>query len=262
MAPPSGRFVSANQAAVGEDYHYYLSDLRAAPFRAMRIHELLDSRDKHDMASFLDMQRDTLSIPARRIVPTLLAQAPAHPSPTESAMLQALREWDYRFTPDAAGPAVFLTWLHSYYEQLARDEIGEALWPQVAGEALPPIVFQVLAGRNTEWCSKVGEDDEPADCDRILRESLAAAAMRMEAELGPTSEQWSWDQATATEHRHQIFSGLPFLGSWFSRTFNYPGGPETLSLWPFRRQKAGLPLLWRANPALCAPGFRTIAGPH
>jgi len=227
LAPPSGRIVTANQAAVGADYPYYLSDFWAAPFRAMRIHELLDSSDRHDMASFLAMQNDTLSIPARRFVPELLANAPGNPSRIESAMLQVLREWDYCFTPDATGGTVFLTWLHAFYERLARDEIGETLWPLKAGEALPPIVFQVLEGRHTDWCATAGEN-ETADCVSLLHESLALAAVRLETELGPDPQQWNWDKAAAIQHSHQIFSGLPILGSLFSRTFNYPGGPDTL----------------------------------
>lgn len=226
-APPSGRFVSANQQAVGEDYPYYLSDFWAAPFRAMRIHELLDSSHKHDISSFLAMQRDTFSIPARRFVPKLLANAPEETTEVESAMLQTLRDWDYRFTPDAAGGTVFLTWLHAFYEELASDEIGETLWSQLAGEPLPPIVFQVLDGRNPDWCATVGENDS-AGCRGVVQESLAAAARRLEEELGPTPDQWLWDQATAMEHPHQIFSGLPIVGNMFSRTLNYPGGPDTL----------------------------------
>jgi len=227
LAPQSGRLVSANQPAAGKDYPYYLSNLWAAPFRAMRIHELLDSSQKHDMSSFLAMQGDTLSIPARRLVPKLLDSAPQELSAVESAMLQTLREWDYRFSPDAAGGTVFLTWLHVFYEQLARDEIGETLWPVLAGEALPPIAFHVLEGRHTDWCATVGESDPPA-CTAILRKSLSLAAARLEAELGPTPEHWRWREATAMQHPHQIFSGLPILGSMFSRTFNYPGGPDTL----------------------------------
>ena len=229
LAPPSGRFVSANQQAIGEQYPYYLSDSWAAPFRAMRIHELLDSSPRHDVDTFQEMQGDLLSIPARRLVPLLLENAPQPVSDTESAMLQVLQDWDYRFTPEATGSTVFLTWLHALYEQLARDEIGEDLWPRMAGEPLPPIVFHVLEGRHQDWCATVGVQ-ESTDCADVVRESLAIAAGRLETELGPMPEDWRWDQATAIEHPHQIFAGLPILGSMFSRTSNYPGGPDTLMI--------------------------------
>jgi penicillin amidase len=229
LAPPSGRFVTANQQPVGEDYPHYLSDYWAAPFRSMRIHELLDATQRHDVNSFLAMQRDTLSIPARLLVPAMLAGAPSNASGVESAMLETLRQWDYRFTSDSPGGTVFLTWLHAFYEQLARDEIGETLWPTMAVEPLPPVAFHVLNGRLTDWCATVGENDS-ADCRKLLHESLALAAARLEAELGPNPEQWSWNEATAIQHPHQIFSGLPILGSMFSRTYNFPGGPDTLMI--------------------------------
>ena len=229
ISPPSGRFVSANQPSAGDGYPYYLSDYWAAPFRAMRIHELLNEYPKHDVNSFLSMQRDTYSVPARIIVPKLLASAPQNPTGIEAEMIQTLENWNYRFTLDSAGATVFLTWLHVFYEQLARDEIGELLWSQFQYEPLPPAAIQVLEGVNTQWCQVVGVN-ELADCGSIVRESLAIAAGRLETQLGPSPASWTWNDATATVHPHLVFSSLPILGPMFSRTFNFPGGPDTLMI--------------------------------
>jgi penicillin amidase len=229
LAPVNGRFVSANQPPVGADFKYYLSDFWAAPYRTLRIHELLDATSKHDVESFTDMQRDTLSVPARWAVPKLLAMAPADVLGVESAMLEVLRNWDYRFAADAAGPTVFLTWIRMLHEELARDELGEMLWRPAAQEPLPPIVFQVLDGRQQDWCATVGSEAAP-DCDAVLRRSLAIAAGKLEEALGPDAAHWRWDDATAIEHPHAGFAGLPILGSMFSRTSNFPGGPDTLMI--------------------------------
>jgi penicillin amidase len=229
LAPVNGRFVSANQPPVGADFGYYLSDFWAAPYRTLRIHELLDAAPKHDVGSFTAMQRDTLSVPARWAVPKLLAMAPGEVSAVESAMLEALRSWDYRFTADAVGPTVFLTWVRAFHEALARDELGEMLWPPAAQEPLPSIVFQVLDGRQQDWCANVASPDSP-DCDALLRQSLAIAAGQLEEALGPDASHWRWNDATAIEHPHGLFAGLPLLGSMFSRTSNYPGGPDTLMM--------------------------------
>jgi penicillin amidase len=229
FAPVNGRFVSANQPPVGADFGYYLSDFWAAPYRTLRIHELLDAAPKHDIESFTAMQRDTLSVPARWAVPRLLAMAPADVSAVESVMLEALRDWDYRFNADAAGPTVFLTWIRAFHEELARDELGEMLWRSGAGEPLPSIVFQVLDGRQEDWCANV-ESPASGDCDAVLRRSLAIASGQLEEALGPDAAYWRWDDATAIEHPHGSFAGLPILGSMFSRTSNYPGGPDTLMI--------------------------------
>ncbi len=227
VTPVNGRFVTANQPPVGADFGYYLSDLWAAPYRTLRIHELLDATAKHDVGSFVAMQRDTLSVPARWAVPKLLARAPDDVSAVESAMLEVLRNWDYRFTADAAGPTVFLTWMRALHETLARDELGEKLWPIASREALPSVVFQVLDGRRQEWCATVGSSDSP-DCDAVLRKSLTLASEKLKAGLGPDATSWHWDDATAMVHPHLGFAGLPMLGPMFSRTSNYPGGPDTL----------------------------------
>jgi penicillin amidase len=227
QAPVNGRFVTANQPPVGPDYPHYVSDAWPAPYRTLRVHELLDERPKHDVESFLAMQRDTLSVPARWAVPKLLARAPHEVSGVGAAMLDVLRDWDYRFTADTAGPTVFLTWLRTLHEELARDEMGELLWPRGALEPLPSIVFQVLDGRHQEWCATAGSDTSP-DCDAVLRTSLAGAARRLEDAFGPDAAGWRWSDAAAIEHPHGVFTGLPILGGMFSRTANYPGGPDTL----------------------------------
>jgi penicillin amidase len=227
FSPLRGRIVTANQPAVGADYPHYLSDIWAAPFRAMRIHELLDATQTHDVESYLAMQRDTLSIPARRAVPRLLEAVPADVGGVRAEMIRVLRNWDYRFTPESPAPVVFLTWLHVFHEQVARDELGDLLWQRVSREALPPIVYQVLEGRHTDWCATLGEPG-PGDCDALLVQSLDEAAARLEEALGPEPENWQWGQAAASTHPHQGFAGIPILDGMFSRTSHIPGGPDTL----------------------------------
>ncbi|HET6564606.1 MAG TPA: penicillin acylase family protein [Xanthomonadales bacterium] len=87
----------------------------------------------------------------------------------------------------------------------------------------------MLEGRNQDWCATVGAE-ESTPCADIVRESLAIAAAKLEAQLGPRPEDWRWDRVTAIEHPHQVFAGLPILDSMFSRIFNYPGGPDTLMI--------------------------------
>jgi penicillin G amidase len=229
IAGPRQRFVSTNQPPVGPAYPYYLSDLWPAPFRTLRIHELLDATARYDADRFVSMQRDTLSVPARWAVPKLLAMAPEDAGPVEESMLGVLRSWDYRFSADHAGPTVFLTWLRYLHEALARDELGDVLWSRAVDEALPPIVFQVLAGRHTDWCNTPGSRAS-GECRAVVRQGLTRAAQRLEDTLGPDPQRWLWRDTSQVEHPHQLFSGLPILGKLFSSTSAYPGGPDTLMI--------------------------------
>ena len=229
LAPKDGRIVSANQLAAGDDYPHYLTDSWGAPHRSMRIHTLLDARPVHDVESFLAMQRDTYSEPARRIVPRMLEVATNDLTAVQREMLDALRAWDYRFENDAAGPTVFVTWLRSLHEELAADELGNILWPRMVGNPLPPITLSVLAGGHPAWCARVGKDSA-ADCAEVLRRSFARAAEQLGTHLGGVREDWRWGDVTPLRHPHQGFSSLPILGDRFSRTATYPGGPDTLMI--------------------------------
>ncbi|MEO0423800.1 MAG: penicillin acylase family protein [Pseudomonadota bacterium] len=229
IGPGSGRIVAANQQQVGDSYPSYLSDAWADPHRAMRIHALLDQQGKHDVDSFLAMQRDTFLEPASRTVPKMLEVERDALTDVEREMLEVLQEWDYRFDNDSAGPTVFITWMRFFHEELAADELGPSMWPGMRRSALPAIALAVLGGQNTQWCAQAGEDSAP-DCSEVLRGSLSRAAEALATRLGESPDDWRWGGATPMTHPHQGFAGLPLLGSRFSRVATYPGGPDTLMI--------------------------------
>jgi penicillin amidase len=120
--PPGGRIVTANQRIIGDEFPHYLTDSWAAPYRAWRIHELLDQRKIHDVASFRAMQMDSLSPVARELVPWLLEVQPADAD--DSRLVELLRDWDYRFTLDAPAPVAWLTWVEMLSRRIMADDMG------------------------------------------------------------------------------------------------------------------------------------------
>ena len=61
--PPSKTVVSANQRIVDDAYPYHLTHNWRVPYRARRIHELLQTKARYDTADFLNIQGDTYSFP-------------------------------------------------------------------------------------------------------------------------------------------------------------------------------------------------------
>ncbi|HET9480106.1 MAG TPA: penicillin acylase family protein, partial [Pyrinomonadaceae bacterium] len=60
--PPSGIIVTANQRIVGTDYPYFLTHSWATPYRARRIFDLLNEKQKHSIDDFRRIQGDVYSI--------------------------------------------------------------------------------------------------------------------------------------------------------------------------------------------------------
>jgi penicillin amidase len=220
--PAGGRIVTANQRIIGDEYPHYLSDRYNAPDRALRIHELLDARERHDAAGFVAMQMDTLSPVARRIVPLLLQAAPQ--GPEDAALLRQLAAWDHRFEPESAGPLLFLTWGELLSRAVLDDEMGARLARTRNGFA---ILERALNGEHPEWCDHVGTPERVETCAELLSLTLTQARQALQVLHGPDPARWTWGRQTMREE-HLGFGGLPLLDGLFSRRLPRQGGPESL----------------------------------
>ena len=223
--PASGRIVTANQRIIGDEYPHYLTDFWAAPDRALRIHELLDTRAVHDVESFRSMQMNPLSPVARRIVPLLIAVEPQEAADT--TLVRILERWDDRFTLDSPAPVVFLTWVEMLTRRLVDDDLGPD--PVLIGgrRGLFSPVEQALSGRHAEWCDDL-RTDAVESCPQVLSESLSETRTAIEHAFGTDPAGWAWGDVAHIRMPHLGFAALPLLGGIFSRETSLPGGPESL----------------------------------
>jgi len=220
--PSSGRIVTANQRIVGEEYPYYLTDNWATPYRAWRIHEMLDQRKIHDVDSFRTMQMDSLSPVARELMPYLLETQPADEA--DARLLDILRAWDYRFTLDASASVAWLTWVEFLNRRVVADDIG-ATPPGWRAHLYSPLV-RALDGEHPEWCDNLGTSAVEG-CKDALRSSLTDTRLALEDAFGPDPQGWKWGEVALFRLPHLGFAGLPILDGMFSRYTPLPGGPES-----------------------------------
>ncbi len=220
--PSSGRIVTANQQIVGDEFPHYLTDNWAAPYRAWRIHELLDQRDVHSVDSFRTMQMDSLSPVARELVPLLLETQPA--SEADARLMDILRAWDYRFTLDASAPVAWLTWVEFLNRRVIADDMDAM--PTSWRAVLHSPLVRALGGENPEWCDDLGTSAVES-CEDALRTSLTDTRMALEDEFGPDPQGWKWGEVAIFRLPHLGFAGLPILDGIFSSYTPLPGGPES-----------------------------------
>ena len=220
--PSSGRIVTANQQIIGEEYPHYLTDNWATPYRAWRIHELLDQQEIHDVDSFLNMQMDSLSPVARELMPFLLETQPADEA--DARLMDILRTWDYRFTLDAPAPVAWLTWFEFLSRRIVLDDIAAA--PSNIRAYLYSPLVRALNGEHPEWCDNLGTSALEV-CADALRSSLTDARLALEDAFGPDPQGWEWGEVALFRVPHLGFAGLPILDGMFSRYTPLPGGPES-----------------------------------
>jgi penicillin amidase len=112
--PLEGFIATANQD-VNNLTDVRMQTLPMAADRSLRIAELLEARDDHDLDSMRGMQYDIQAKQAERLMPVIIPLLPD----TENGNI--LREWDLRYASDSLGATLY----ESVYRELLETVFGE-----------------------------------------------------------------------------------------------------------------------------------------
>ena len=125
--PDSGLVVTANNAAIGDQYPYLLTDDWDYGYRAQRITDLLEQATTGsatvDGAGLSAIQLDTYSAVAADLVPRMQASVSGLDEQTAAAF--ALFDgWDFHADKDSAAAAYFNAFWRTLQDPLYNDELG------------------------------------------------------------------------------------------------------------------------------------------
>lgn len=135
---PARHFIAtANHKILPDGYSKELSYEWAAPYRAHRVEEMLQTGGKKfTIDDLARMQQDVTSLPAREFQRVLKAWTPA--SASGRAAREKLLEWDTRVTAESEAATLFALWIH----YLPGAELGKEWGSR-------PIPFETLLARAT-----------------------------------------------------------------------------------------------------------------
>jgi penicillin G amidase len=251
--PADGFLVTANNKPHDDSYPWLLGHDFLPAYRARRIAQRIAERPLHDAASFASIQMDTVSLPARELVPLLLEIEPG--SERQSGALELLVKWDGDLRADSAAAALYQVWNVKIAETVLVPRIGEDLYRHYHSLRQWTNAFQFQALPNllrlptARW---FGEDGTEAR-DRVLRDALDAALDQLGATLGDDPSAWHWGDL----HRVR-FAGLlarvPGLGELFTAGEAPMGGDEQTIL-------QGMYAPGEGYGAAVIPSWRMIADP-
>jgi penicillin amidase len=221
--PPSGRFVSANNKIVPDDYRYFLGRDWDLPSRAARIDALLDATPRQSPDSSAAIQADTLSLGAQELLPLMTAIAPENER--ETAALAMLKGWDGRMDADQVAPLIFTAWLRDLNRILFAERLGNAFadyWD------LHPNVIAGILTQHPEWCSDPARPGI-ANCPARLAEALRNALDQLAAAYGSDMARWRWGRPHMAAFPHPFFARIPVLDGLFLVAVPADGGADTVN---------------------------------
>jgi penicillin amidase len=224
--PPSGYFASANNKIVPDTYPYFLGRDWDLPNRAERIEALLAASSIQTPASSADIQADTLSLMAQRLVPLMTRISAADKASDQAVLL--LRRWDFHMDRDQVEPLLFTAWLREFSREILFDRLGDAVsnyWD------LKPRVIEAVLTEHQDWCDNPRQPGNKG-CASRLADSLRTALVQLSQTYGADITQWRWGRAHFAVFANPVFSRIPLLRDWLGVSIPTSGGYDTLDRGP------------------------------
>ncbi len=221
--PTGGRIVNANNKIVPDGYPYLIAAHWPEPYRAQRIHQMLDAGGPATPPSIQAMQQDTASLAARELLPLLLEARPE--TDRGQVALSLLSAWDGRMERDQAAPLIFYAWLRELTRVIFADELGDDF--EAFQRPRPALVAKVLREERA-WCDdRTTEETEgcPAQLVTALEDALNLLALRFRQPL----DRLRWGEAHLARFGHPVLSRLPLFDAIFGFAVETSGGGFTVN---------------------------------
>lgn len=200
--PPSGLIVTANQRIVGTSYKYtQVSRDAASPWRARRIQDALETKQKITLDDVRDVQHDSFNIPLHNLAKEIVKQGAA-----SAETLAVLKGWDGRMTTDSRGAV-----LANEIRNCVSNKMADANKPAPAWVIRERVIDWAVREQAPRWLpAGTGNYAELIrSCDASSRSSLANPRR-----LGPDDAKWTWGRLWQSRFPHPLAPAL-FIGTQF-----------------------------------------------
>lgn len=226
--PPEGFIATANNAVVDAQSDVFLM-ARDWDFgyRARRIEDLLQAREKFSVADVQAMHADAYSVFADELIPVLEAAAPAGSGEKIDVAMAVLRNWDRTYSRDSRGAVLFEAARLHLARAVFADELGDLAGDAIGvGTATWTALRNVMNDENAPWWDDTTTPEKETRA-QIVQRAITAAVDDLSTRLGADSSQWRWGAMHQATFRNQTLgaSGITPIEMLFNRgPFNADGG--------------------------------------
>jgi penicillin amidase len=222
LNPPTNFIATANNAVVPSSYKYHLSYYWASPYRAQRIVDLIQAKEKLSIDDVKAMQGDVYSIPLAELHKYILAIQPR--GFLEERAMERVKTWDGRLTTNTIGGAI----VEVTYQKLARNLFADKFNDKDAlnaylgaGDYSRRMVLDLLTKPESDWW-------KPSTRDEVLRKSYTEAVDWLGSQYGDDPGEWKWSRLHTATFAHPIGSVQPLDRLFNLGPIGVPGGVFTV----------------------------------
>jgi penicillin amidase len=226
--PPSGTVVSANQRIINDAYPFHLTHNWRVPYRARRIHELLQTKSKFDTDDFLNIQGDTYSYPdAIFAAEVVKAGEPFKNSSTEwHDLVEKLEGWDGYANQKSTVLPLVTEMRKSFRNQILVAALGIDRAQLYEWRNEGAFIDQLITERPLEWLP-----EGFVSYDALLLTCYREAVDVLTNRFGRDREQWTWGRMAQVRFSHPLEKLGPLGKRFASRSLpqNADGSMPTVN---------------------------------
>ena len=221
--PEQGYVRSANNRTAPEDFPYPLFGTWSVGYRARRVRQMIEEKEKLSRADFARMQTDVLSLRAVESAPGIVGLLAESSDLRIQAAAGYLKSWDRRLEPGSVAATIFESFFANWSLAVAAQRFGKDSAPLIAGG---------IAGLAVELLS----EDGPGWFTTTTPQKAALVAMTQTADelgerLGPDMGEWAWGRVHTVKLGHHL-SEIGDLGKLLDRG-GQPVGGDGVTVWQY-----------------------------
>jgi penicillin amidase len=198
LNPERGYIVTCNHRITPKDYPHFLGNLWMNGYRARRIEEVFDGRQKLSTEDFQALHVDYTCIPGMEFVAQL--EGFTSDDPNVQIALQRLRAWNNQLTTDTVGGTIYEVARYRMVRNLLEPGLGQELAFRVMGQGFHPLLnsssefhghdtttlLRLLKDTDSWWVKQAGGRDA------LISKSLKEAVEWLRTGMGPDPDDWHW----------------------------------------------------------------------
>jgi penicillin amidase len=238
--PEQGFIVTANNRIVGDDYPHHITSEWLDGYRARRIEDLLEERERHSLDDFARFQTDLFSFPGIETVHRLSRLHPA--SQRETRAIEWLKSWDGKLGADTVAGTIYQAFTLTFAEAV----VGAAIRDRTLVERyLNKSEMGLIAVVSSPWrfharLLELWDEGDPSwfatgtrpqgrAWDEVALESLSLALDGLEKRFGRDPDRWRWGHVHGVEFSHPFGRANALFRLIFNREVEAGGGSETVT---------------------------------
>jgi penicillin amidase len=228
LNPKKGFIATANNRNTPEGYPYYVSSGYDIPSRAIRITEVLESKDVFDVKDMKALQYDVQVVSARENVPYIINDLEGcRDKKIKRAVgeLERWREQNYKADTDSIGTSIYKVFMPIFSRAIFQDDVGDKVMGKLSLTGMDKFAIPKIVGDpDSEWYDDVDTPERERRQD-IIRMAMQETVAKLEKRAGKKPGSWKWGKLQFV-YAYDILGFIPIIGR-NHRIGKYPfGGTE------------------------------------